>query len=72
MPKIQEPCELLERTLTLLEEYREAGGSVTDLTVATGMSYHWFQSLHRTRDPGVNRIVCLYEHLSGKKLTLGD
>lgn len=71
MPE-EQPCELLTRTLELMDEYRENGGSVTSLTVATGFSYHWFMSLHRTKDPGVNRIVKLYEHLSGKTLTLGE
>ena len=46
--------------------------SVADISIATGISFFWLQrfSAHMMKNPSVNRVEYLYEHLSGKKLNL--
>lgn len=63
--KCDEPGTLLAKTLALME-----GRDITDTAIATGLPYHWLNSLvqRKSVNPAVNRVQVLYEHLSGKKL----
>lgn len=58
---------LLQRTLELLKTTDE---TIPQIYVDTELPFYWLQSLRegRIKNPSVNRIQRLYEHLSGKKL----
>lgn len=58
---------LFQRTLELLKTTDE---TIPQIYVDTQLPFYWLQSLRegRIKNPSVNRIQRLYEHLSGKKL----
>lgn len=58
---------LLQRTLELLKTTDE---TIPQIYVDTQLPFYWLQSLRegRIKNPSVNRVQRLYEHLSGKKL----
>lgn len=60
-------CTLLTRTIELV---RTCGKSPGKIAAETGLSVYWITSLRydTTKEPSVNKIVMLYEYLSGKKL----
>lgn len=62
---------LLERTQELLKEETKTR-SLIEIHKETGLPFYWLRKVANgeTRDPSVNRIQTLYEHLSGKKLEL--
>lgn len=65
---------LCEKTLTLLEN-RPKGMTLLQIANDTGLTLYWLQSFLKNAkdsskdfDPGVNKIVTLYNHLNDKKL----
>lgn len=60
-------CRLLLKTIELV---KTCGKSPAQLARETGLSYYWVQSLRYNEDidPSVNKIVMMYEHLTGKQL----
>lgn len=60
-------CTLLARTIELVTTCGKSPGKIA---AETGLSVYWITSLRygTTKEPSVNKIVMLYEHLSGKKL----
>lgn len=66
--QVPEPkCALLLKTIELVQT---CGKSPAVLARETGLSFYWIQSLRYNAniDPSVNKVVKMYEHLSGKKL----
>jgi hypothetical protein len=62
--------ELLSVTMQLLRD-RPRHKTLEDISEATGLPIPWLLSLtggNPPESPGVDRIVVLYEHLSGFKL----
>jgi len=74
-PDFTEPASLLACVQKLLTQHRKNVGTMTyfDIAKATGLGMHWIESVAtgRIKEPSVNRVQCLYEHLTGTKLTLG-
>lgn len=60
---------LLRACRTLLEQTKKTN---LEIYAATGLQPGWLDTVRKgtTRNPSVNRIQFLYEHLSGKKLEL--
>ena len=58
---------LMQRTIVLLRERKE---SLPELAEATGLPFYWLRKMvaQEIRDPSVNRVQKLYEHLTGKPL----
>lgn len=65
------PPSLLSRTRQLLLE-RAKTQSMLDIHKETGLPFYWLRKVAsgQIKDPGVNRIQQLYEHLSGDQLEL--
>lgn len=61
--------KLLEKTIEL---YKSRSILLTNDIICekTGLNYNWLITFCNVEDPGVNRIECLYEFLSKKKLDL--
>lgn len=61
----ENPGSLMQRTIQLL-----AGKDLVKVASDTGLNYHWLVKVARGRvkDPSVNSIQALYEHLSGIEL----
>jgi hypothetical protein len=62
---------LLERTRELLKEEAKSR-TLMEIHKETELPFYWLRKVAsgETKDPSVNRIQTLYEHLSGKKLEL--
>lgn len=61
-------CELLETTLDLL---KTTDKPMMQIAENTGLSLYWINSMRYKKtpsDPGVTKLVKLYEYLSGKTL----
>lgn len=60
---------LLERTRELLKTSPDSYNAVF---LATGLTPHWLSCVAtgRLKDPSVNKIQKLYEHLAGQKLAV--
>lgn len=60
---------LLKQTRKLLEAQR---GRYLDIYEATRLPPNWLSLLAhgKIKDPSVNKVQCLYEHLTNKKLGL--
>lgn len=57
---------LMERTISLL---KETNIPVEKITKDTKLSFYWVTRFRRGefKDPGVNKVECLYDYLSTKK-----
>ncbi len=62
-----ETQSLMSETLRLLRARKQ---TLTQIHAATGLPFHWLEkmSANEVRDPSVNRVQKLYEHLSGRNL----
>lgn len=68
MSKHNKPHELTEQTRELLKTRDE---SLAALSRRTGIPYWWLHDLDRDRiaEPSANRILHLYEALTGRKVS---
>jgi hypothetical protein len=64
-----EAVSLLDKTRQLL---KESNSSYNTIFLATGLKPHWltFVATGKLKDPSVNKIQKLYEHLTGQKLAV--
>lgn len=62
-------CRLLTRTRELLDESEV---SLADLSIQTGLPYHWLSGLKykKVNNPSINRVETLYVFLSGQPVGL--
>lgn len=60
---------LMEKTIELL---KETSIPVEKITKDTNLSFYWVTRFRRGefKDPGVNKVECLYDYLNSKKLAL--
>jgi hypothetical protein len=63
------PGALMQQTHKLLKNDER---SIAEISIDTGITFFWLQrfSAHMMKNPSVNRVEFLYEHLSGKNLNL--
>ena len=63
--QFERPRTLMIETARLLK-----GRDLMDIQKATGISFYWLRkfAVGEFKNPSVNRVQCLYEHLSGKPL----
>lgn len=59
---------LMKETLRLLKERGDI--TLPAITNATGIPFYWLRKFSggEIKDPGVNRVQCLWEFLAGRKL----
>jgi len=72
-PDFDKPGSLLQRTKELLAKRRlERPFAYYEISLATGLNQHWLKSVAsgNVSEPSVNRVQCLYEHLSGLTLSV--
>lgn len=62
-----QPCKLMVKTVELL---KKDGREPLEMYRDTGIPPHWIRTLMKQehKNPSVNRIVYLYEYLSGEQL----
>jgi hypothetical protein len=68
MPRtVQQPGTLMTETL---RELRSRRASLIDIHRRTGLPFYWLRHFasEEIKDPSVNRVQALYEHLTGRKL----
>lgn len=67
-PVYDQPCAIVQKTRELLEADSR---SLLDIFSETGLPFYWLKSFSEGRykkNPSVNRVVFLYEFLSGNKI----
>lgn len=69
MSSFDNPGSLMQRTIELA---KEKGESPIKLHQDTGLPFYWLKRFleHGFKNPSVNRVQYLYEHLSGNKLAI--
>ena len=70
IPPYDEPTALVVKTRELLEQDNR---SLPEIYKATGIPFYWLKSFRDNRyakNPSVNRVVFLYEFLTGRKLEI--
>lgn len=71
MPKknapFDQPMQLMQRTVELLK-----ARDLVEVSAETKISFYWLRKFvsQGFKNPSVNRVQYLYEHLSGTRLTL--
>ena len=67
--RFDSPGKLMIKTHQLL---KADGRSIADISIDTGITFFWLQrfSAGSMKNPSVNRIEYLYEHLSKKSLNV--
>ena len=62
-----QPGTLMKTTYDLL---RQDERTLLEIYEATGIPFYWLRKFYQNefRNPSVNRVQYLYEHLTGKKL----
>lgn len=65
-------CSLKTRTLSLLQS-RNRDNDYRNIAALTGLKPTWVASFAqgRIKEPSVDKVETLYQHLSGKQLDLG-
>lgn len=65
----QGDTRLRDRTLELLKNRNQY---MKDIAAATGLNQKWIEGFHNDQyqDPGVSKVLKLYEYLSGHKLKI--
>lgn len=61
------PGTLMQRTRALLKQ-----ADVVEVHIATRLPFYWLRNFQAgaNNNPSVNRVQCLYEHLTGKEMDL--
>lgn len=67
--KFDQSGTLMQRTHELLKKDNR---SIAIISTDTGITFYWLQRFSNCsmKNPSVNRVQYLYEHLAGKKLNL--
>lgn len=68
MPDYDQPTAIILKTQELLKNDKR---TLLEIYRDTGIPFYWLRNFSDGRyknNPSINRVIFLYEHLSGKKL----